>query len=246
MLELDGVATSYGTVPMLRGVSLRVGKGEMVCLLGPNGAGKTTTFRAICGLLPLDRGSIRVAGRDLAGTRTERLAGLGIGFVPEGRGLFGRLTVQENLRLAYDAAAPAAPFAERLEATLARFGQVADRLQQPAGTLSGGEQAMVALARALIGAPALVIMDEPSLGLSPKLIDAYFEIVAGIRDRGTTVLLIEQNAENALAIADRGYLLIRGEIRRQRPQPRPPARRHRPPTLSLERNPTSLHRIRRR
>jgi len=213
MLELDAVSTSYGAVPMLREVSLQVSKGEMVCLLGPNGSGKTTTFRAVCGLLPLDKGSVRIAGRDVAETGPEELAALGIGFVPEGRKLFSQLTVRENLRLAFDAARRPDAFRDRLEAMAELFPQVRDRFDQVAGTLSGGEQAMVALARALIGRPDLVIMDEPSLGLSPKLIDAYFDIVAGIRDCGTTVFLIEQNAETALSIADRGYLLIRGRIR---------------------------------
>jgi branched-chain amino acid transport system ATP-binding protein len=213
MLELSGISTSYGSVPMLREVSLHVDKGEMVCLLGPNGAGKTTTFRAVCGLLPLDQGSVRICGRDLAQTGPEELAALGIGFVPEGRRLFSQLTVRENLRLAFDAARRGDDFGERLDAMVELFPQIHNRRDQVAGTLSGGEQAMVALARALIGRPDLVIMDEPSLGLSPRLIDEYFEIVAGIRDRGTTVFLIEQNAETALSIADRGYLLIRGQIR---------------------------------
>ncbi|MCL4764959.1 MAG: ABC transporter ATP-binding protein [Hyphomicrobiaceae bacterium] len=212
MLELQSVSTSYGQVPMLREVSLRVDKGEMVCLLGPNGAGKSTTFRAICGLLPIDSGSVRIAGRDLSQTGPEDLAALGIGFVPEGRRLFPQLTVRENLRLGFDASRCPEDFGSRLEAMGELFAPIRGRLDQVAGTLSGGEQAMVALARALIGKPSLVIMDEPSLGLSPKLIDEYFEIVAGIRDGGTTVLLIEQNAQTALSIADRGYLLVRGRI----------------------------------
>lgn len=213
MLELESVSTSYGQVPMLREVSLRVDKGEMVCLLGPNGAGKTTTFRAICGLLSIDAGSVRIAGRDIAVEGPENLAALGVGFVPEGRRLFPQLTVRENLRLGYDASRCREDFGARIEAMAALFAPIRGRLTQVAGTMSGGEQAMVALARALIGKPSLVIMDEPSLGLSPKLIDEYFEIVRGIRDSGTTVLLIEQNAQTALSIADRGYLLVRGRIR---------------------------------
>ena len=212
MLELSSVSTSYGPVPMLRDVSLNVAKGELVCLLGPNGAGKTTTFNAICGLLKLDAGTVRILGRDVATTGTERLGALGVGFVPEGRRLFPTLTVRENLRLAFDASGCAAPFEDRLEAMAALFSPIRERLRQGAGTMSGAEQAMVALARALIGDPVLVVMDEPSLGLSPKLIDEYFAIVAAIHQRGTTVLLIEQNVETALAMADRGYLLIRGQI----------------------------------
>lgn len=213
MLEMEKVCTSYGPVPMLRDVSLRVGEGEMVCLLGPNGAGKSTTFNAICGLLPTDSGTIRIAGRDVREVGPERLASLGVGFVPEGRRLFPTLTVRENLRLAFDAARnPALDFAEQLAKMSALFPRIEERLGQGAGTMSGGEQAMVALARALIGEPRLVVMDEPSLGLSPRLISEYFQIVARIRDEGRAVLLIEQNAETALSIAERGYLLIRGRI----------------------------------
>lgn len=212
MLELSSVCASYGPMSMLRDVSLNVGKGEMVCLLGPNGAGKSTMFKAICGLLPINKGTIRICGHDLAVVGTERLGALGVGFVPEGRGLFPSLTVRENLKLGFDASASKARFVERLEVIGEMFPRIRERLDQGAGTMSGGEQAMVALARALIGEPILVVMDEPSLGLSPKLIDEYFGIVAAIRDRGTTLLLMEQNAEAALSIANRGYLLIRGQI----------------------------------
>ncbi len=212
MLELSSVCTSYGPIPMLRDVSLTVGKGELVCLLGPNGAGKSTLFKAICGLLPLNKGAIRIADHDLAAVGTERLGALGVGFVPEGRGLFPSLTVRENLKLGFDASASKARFADRLDVIAEIFPRIRERLDQGAGTMSGGEQAMVALARALIGEPILVVMDEPSLGLSPKLIDEYFAIVAAIRDRGTTLLLMEQNAGAALSVADRGYLLIRGQI----------------------------------
>ncbi|MBY6059039.1 ABC transporter ATP-binding protein [Leisingera daeponensis] len=212
MLEMNSVSTSYGPVPMLRNVSLTVGKGELVCLLGPNGAGKSTTFNAICGLLPCNSGSIRIAGRGVNETGTESLARLGVGFVPEGRRLFPTLTVRENLRLGFEAAKTSLDFDERLQAVGELFPRIMERLDQGAGTMSGGEQAMVALARALISDPDLVVMDEPSLGLSPKLIDEYFLIVSRIRDAGKAVLLIEQNAETALSISERGYLLIRGEI----------------------------------
>ena len=213
MLEMSSVFTSYGSVPMLRDVSLRVGAGEMVCLLGPNGAGKSTTFNAICGLLRTDKGAIRIAGADVKEHGAEGLARLGVGFVPEGRRLFPTLTVRENLRLAFDAARNREiEFARQLQKMCDLFPRIRERLSQKAGTMSGGEQAMVALARALIGDPKFVIMDEPSLGLSPKLIDEYFQIVARVRDEGKAVLLIEQNAETALSIAERGYLLIRGQI----------------------------------
>jgi branched-chain amino acid transport system ATP-binding protein len=212
MLKVEKLDTNYGVVPMLRDVSFDVAKGELVCLLGPNGAGKTTTFRALSGLLPLSRGRIELIGHDLATLRTERLGALGIGFVPEGRRLFADISVRDNIRLGFEAQKAEGRFADRLEAMLALFPRVRDRINQRAGTLSGGEQAMVALARALIGGPQLVIMDEPSLGLSPKLIDEYFDTVAEINRRGTTVLLIEQNAETALSIAHRGIMLVKGRV----------------------------------
>jgi len=212
MLKVEKLDTNYGVVPMLRDVSFEVAKGELVCLLGPNGAGKTTTFRALSGLLPLSRGRIELIGHDLATLRTERLGALGMGFVPEGRRLFADISVRDNIRLGFEAQKAEGRFADRLEAMLALFPRVRDRINQRAGTLSGGEQAMVALARALIGGPLLVIMDEPSLGLSPKLIDEYFDTVAEINRRGTTVLLIEQNAETALSIAHRGIMLVKGRV----------------------------------
>ncbi len=212
MLELENVSTSYGQVQMLRGLSMNVRKGELVCLLGPNGAGKSTTYKALSGLLPLDGSAVRMLGEDVARAGTEGLTALGVGFVPEGRRLFPSLTVRENLKLGYDASRCATPFEEQLEMIHAMFPRVQERMTQPARTMSGGEQAMVALARALIGDPELLIMDEPSLGLSPKLIDEYFDTVARIHAQGRTVLLIEQNAEKALSIADRGYLIVRGQI----------------------------------
>jgi branched-chain amino acid transport system ATP-binding protein len=197
---------------MLRNVSLNLRKGELVCLLGPNGAGKSTTFKALSGLLPLDGGEVHLMGQEVARIGTENIGALGVGFVPEGRRLFPSLTVRENLKLAYDASRSKARFDERLEMTYSLFPRVQERMAQQVRTMSGGEQAMVALARALIGDPELLIMDEPSLGLSPKLIDEYFETVARIHAEGKTILLIEQNAEKALSIADRGYLLVRGQI----------------------------------
>ncbi|ADH89923.1 ABC transporter related protein [Ancylobacter novellus DSM 506] len=212
MLELDKVDTNYGVVAMLRDVSFKVETGEVVCVLGPNGAGKTTTFRAISGLLPLAGGRIRIMGQELGQTRTEALSALGIGFVPEGRRLFADISVRDNIRLGFEAQRAEGRFADRLEAMLELFPRVRERISQRAGTLSGGEQAMVALARALVGGPKFVIMDEPSLGLSPKLIDEYFDTVAEINRRGTTVLLIEQNAETALSIAHRGIMLVKGRV----------------------------------
>ena len=218
MLELKDVDTAYGPVPMLRAVTMSVQPGELVCLLGPNGAGKTTTFMTVCGVVRAQRGRVEVMGRDLASLGTENLAALGVGLVPEGRRLFPSLTVQENLRLGYDAVSGRGPdFEPQLDKMCHLFPRIRERLRQVAGTLSGGEQAMVALARALIGEPRLVIMDEPSLGLSPKLIDEYFEITKEVHRRGTTILLIEQNAEMGLGIADRGYVLVKGRVAQEGP-----------------------------
>ncbi len=212
MLSLSNVSSSYGVVPMLQDVSLDVREGEVVSLLGPNGAGKSTMFKVITGLLATDEGKVTLVGEDVQSRGTEKLASLGVGFVPEGRRLFPSLTVRENLKLGYDASGCKEPFEQRLREVAELFPRIRERLSQPSGTMSGGEQAMVALARALIGAPKFVVMDEPSLGLSPKLIAEYFEIVKRIREEGTTVLLIEQNAETALSVSDRGYLLVRGRI----------------------------------
>ncbi|RWO08015.1 MAG: ABC transporter ATP-binding protein [Mesorhizobium sp.] len=218
MLELKSVDTSYGPAPMLRGVAMSVRPGELVCLLGPNGAGKTTTFMTVCGVVRALRGKVVVMGRDMATLGTENLASLGVGLVPEGRRLFPSLTVIENLRLGYDAVSGRGPdFAAQLDKMCTLFPRIRERLRQVAGTLSGGEQAMVALARALIGEPKLVIMDEPSLGLSPKLIGEYFEITREIHRRGTTILLIEQNAEMGLGVADRGYVLVKGKVAQEGP-----------------------------
>ena len=218
MLELKDVDTAYGPVPMLRGLNIKVQPGELVCLLGPNGAGKTTTFMTVCGVVRALRDKVDVMGRDMTSLGTESLAALGVGLVPEGRRLFPSLTVQENLRLGYDAVSARGPnFQPQLDKMCDLFPRIRERLRQAAGTLSGGEQAMVALARALIGEPKLVIMDEPSLGLSPKLIDEYFEITSEVHRRGTTILLIEQNAEMGLGIADRGYVLVKGRVAQEGP-----------------------------
>lgn len=218
MLELKDVDTAYDAVPMLRSVTMSVRAGELVCLLGPNGAGKTTTFMTVCGVVRAQRGKVELMGKDVAALGTENLAALGVGLVPEGRRLFPGLTVLENLRLGYDAVSGGRfDFEAQLDKMSSLFPRIRERLRQVAGTLSGGEQAMVALARALIGEPKLVVMDEPSLGLSPKLISEYFEITQEIHRGGTTVLLIEQNAEMGLSIADRGYLLVKGSVAQEGP-----------------------------
>lgn len=213
MLALETVDTAYGRVPMLRDLSLTVQEGEIVCLLGPNGAGKTTTFRAITGLVRPTKGTVRIMAHDVGDTGTEGVARLGVGLVPENRRLFPDLTVRENLWLGYRAVVGKEDgFQEGLETMGNLFPRVRERLSQYAGTLSGGEQAMVALARALIGRPKLLVVDEPSLGLAPRLIDEYFATVAELNRSGVTVLLIEQNAQRSLAIAHRGYVLLKGRV----------------------------------
>jgi len=212
MIELHRVSTVYGSVPMLREVTLSVSEGEFVCALGPNGAGKSTMFRAVTALVRIVSGTLTIMGREVQNLKTENIAALGVGLVPEGRRLFPQLTVRENLKIGYDAVGGTGGLDKRLADMADLFPWMRDRLSQAAGTLSGGEQAMVALARALIGTPRLIIMDEPSLGLSPRLIDEYFKITSEINRRGTTVLLIEQNAEMCLRIAHRGYFLVKGRI----------------------------------
>lgn len=212
MLEFINVNTAYDGVPMLRNLNLSIKKGELVCLLGPNGAGKTTTFRTLTGLIKPTSGAVKILGQEVAQIGAEKVASLGVGLVPEGRRLFGGLTVQENLFLGWRAVGKRSNFNTDLEEMCVLFPRIKERLSQPAGTLSGGEQAMVALARALIAKPELIIMDEPSLGLSPKLIDEYFETTDRVCKTGTTILLIEQNAQKALAIADRAYFLLKGQV----------------------------------
>lgn len=212
MLELAGVSTAYGGVPMLEGIDMRVSRGELVCVLGPNGAGKTTTFRAITGLVRPTAGTVRIDGTDTGGMRVDHIARLGLGVVPEGRRVFPGLTVRENLRLGYEITAESYPFDEMLAHVTDLFPRVGERLEQKAGTLSGGEQSMLALGRALVSAPRCLVMDEPSLGLSPKLVDEYFDLLASIRGGDQAILLIEQNVERSLEIADRAYVLARGRV----------------------------------
>lgn len=212
MLELEGVCTAYDGVPMLQDIDMVVSSGELVCVLGPNGAGKTTTFRTITGAIRPTGGSVRIGRRETRQMRTDRIARLGLGVVPEGRRLFPRLNVRENLRLGYEITTGTHSFEDMLSHVVGLFPRVGERLDQKAGTLSGGEQSMVALARALISAPTYLVMDEPSLGLSPKLVDEYFEFLDSIRGRQQAILLIEQNVERSLEIADRAYFLSKGAI----------------------------------
>ncbi len=212
MLELRGVSTRYGKNPMLRNVAVRVREGEIACLLGPNGAGKTTLIRTILGLVrPVD-GSVLFRDERIDGLKTNRIVRRGIGVVPEGRRIFPKMTVEENLRMGAYAEWGSRQVAERIDQIYAQFPRLRERSGQVAGTLSGGEQAMLAMGRALMGRPKLLLLDEPSLGLSPLLVEHIFDMIRAINQRGTTVFLVEQNARMTLALAHHGYLIQKGEI----------------------------------
>ncbi len=212
MLELSGISTRYGAVTVLRGVSLALADGEITCLLGSNGSGKTTLIRTILGIVRPVEGTITFAGRRIDGVSTDRIVARGIAVVPEGRRLFPRMTVVENLRMGAYRDWGSRDLEPRLSEIFTLFPRLAERRSQVAATMSGGEQAMLAMGRALMARPALLLLDEPSLGLSPLLVDQIFELVRTINRAGTTVFLVEQNARKTLAIAHRGYILQKGEI----------------------------------
>ncbi len=212
LLEVDGIDASYGRIRALQGVSLHVDEGEIVTLIGGNGAGKTTTLRAISGLVKPTRGTIRFAGEDVLRDTPDRIVRRGIGHSPEGRRVFARMTVRENLELGAYTRTSKAEIASDFERVLEIFPRLKERIAQKSGTLSGGEQQMLAMARALMSRPKLLMLDEPSLGLSPILVQTIFGVIREINARGTTVLLIEQNARQALGIASRGYVLEVGKI----------------------------------
>jgi branched-chain amino acid transport system ATP-binding protein len=211
LLEVDDIHAYYGNIHALKGVSLTVDEGEIVTLIGANGAGKTTTLNAISGLVRLRSGQIRLAGRDLAGVATSKLVSLGVVQVPEGRRMFARLTVEENLRMGGYSVSEADVRAG-VERAYAMFPRLAERRTQVAGTLSGGEQQMLAMARALMSNPTVLLLDEPSMGLAPILVDSIFTTIGDLHKLGTTILLVEQNARMALQIADRGYVIETGRI----------------------------------
>jgi branched-chain amino acid transport system ATP-binding protein len=213
LLEIRDLHVSYGKVEALHGISLDVGEGEIVALLGSNGAGKTTTLRAISGLIRPRAGQITLDGQLLNDLPAHRIVALGLGHVPEGRRIFGSLTIEENLRLGgYLIRNDAAALDERMEKLFETFPRLRERRAQLAGTLSGGEQQMLAIARALMLKPRLVVLDEPSMGLAPKLVRAIFAMIAQIRGEGTSILVVEQNARQALRIASRAYVLESGSI----------------------------------
>ncbi len=212
MLELADVQVQYGSIRALHGVSLTVDPGELVALIGSNGAGKTTTLRTISGLLRPTQGAIRYDGTDIARASPHRIVELGISHCPEGRRIFGRLTVRENLRLGAVAQRDKGAAAEDLQMVLELFPLLGERLDQSGGTLSGGEQQMLAIGRALMARPRVLLLDEPSMGLAPMLIAQIFDIITEINEQGTTVLLVEQNAAQALKRAHRAYVLETGTI----------------------------------
>jgi branched-chain amino acid transport system ATP-binding protein len=213
LLEVDRIDVGYGDVQVLHGVSFQVAKGEIVTLLGSNGAGKTTTLRAISGLLPPSAGAIRFGGRSLSGTRAAARAELGLALVPEGRELWPQLTVLENLELGAYTRRARRHVRAGLERMYALFPRLAERRRQTAGSLSGGEQQMCAIARALMSRPTLLMLDEPSLGLAPVLTDQLMQAFVKLHAEGMTILLVEQNLRKALEIAGRGIIIETGRVR---------------------------------
>src|SRR2546421_10701509 len=212
MLSLKGVDAGYDDALTLHGVSLEVGRGEIVAMIGANGAGKSTTLRTICGFMRPRRGTIEFDGRPIAGLTPDRIAALGLVHVPEGRRVFPELTVEENLLAAAYLVKRREEVRRRLSETLERFAILRQRRKQAAGTLSGGEQQMLAFGRALMTGPKLLLLDEPSLGLAPRLVAEVMRSVKMFREAGVTVLLVEQNANLALQLADRGYVIETGSI----------------------------------
>jgi branched-chain amino acid transport system ATP-binding protein len=215
LLEVDDITVHYGKIAALKGISLQVDEGEIVTLIGANGAGKTTTLKTISGLRPLTSGSVRFQGRDISKVAGHKRVILGIGQSPEGRGIFPGMTVQENLLMG--AYARKDDVTKELDAVYDLFPRLAERKTQFGGTMSGGEQQMLTIGRALMTNPKVLLLDEPSMGLAPLLIQQIFEIIKTINERGTTVLLVEQNAQQALQIAHRAYVLETGQVTKTAP-----------------------------
>ena len=213
VLEIDGLGVRYGGVAAVRDLDLEVADGEIVGLIGPNGAGKSTTLHAIMGAAPVHAGDIRLAGRSIRGRAPEAIARSGIALVPEGRRIFAELTVEENVRLGLSGRRTRDGSDEALEEVYALFPVLRDFRRRQAGALSGGQQQQLAIGRALVASPDLLLLDEPSLGLAPKIVDVVFEALGEIRRSGISVLLVEQRAQRTVAFADRTYLMANGAVR---------------------------------
>jgi branched-chain amino acid transport system ATP-binding protein len=212
MLEIEGLEVRYGAAPAVRGLSLQLAQGEIVGLIGPNGAGKSTTLHAIMGLVPAQAGDVRLEGRSIRGHNPETIARSGVALVPEGRRIYADLTVEENVRLGLAARRSREELDQDLSWIYGLFPAVLDFRKRAAGVLSGGQQQQLAIARALVARPDVLLLDEPSLGLAPQLVDTVFEALSKIRDRGVTVLLVEQRAQRTVAFADRTYVISNGEL----------------------------------
>ena len=210
LLEIDDLRVRYGVADVLSGISLTVGAGEVVALLGANGAGKTTSLRAVSGLVRPAAGAVRLDGMPLSGRAPHDVVAAGVGHVPEGRRVFARMTVRENLVMG--AYGRGGPRSEDLDRVCTLFPVLAERIDQPAGTLSGGEQQMLAIGRALMGRPRVLLLDEPSLGLAPQVVETVYAVLAGLHAEGTAVLLVEQDVELALSVAARAYVLAAGRV----------------------------------
>jgi len=212
LLELSRVEVAYGGIQAVKGIDLTVAKGELVCLIGANGAGKTTTLKGICGLQPVKGGTIRYAGEVINGKPAFQLVRDGLAMVPEGRGVFGALTIEENLAMGAYARSDRAGIRADVDRVYALFPRLKERRRQTAGTMSGGEQQMLAMGRALMSRPNLLLLDEPSMGLAPLMVQKVFETILKVSGEGVTILLIEQNAKLALEVSHRGYVMESGEI----------------------------------
>ncbi len=212
LLKVSGLQVAYGGIQAVKGVDLHVNEGELVTLIGSNGAGKTTTMKAITGTLPMLGGDIEYLGKSIKGRGAWDLVKEGLAMVPEGRGVFARMTITENLQMGAYIRSDKAGIAQDMEALFVLFPRLRERKDQLAGTLSGGEQQMLAMGRGLMSRPKVLLLDEPSMGLSPIMVDKIFEVVRDVSSKGVTILLVEQNASRALGIADRGYVMESGNV----------------------------------